>query len=44
MAERTADYRKALEDLRGEMKHREELEQQLIQAQKMEAVDVWREA
>jgi len=38
VAARTADYRKALEDLRGEMRRREELEQQLIQAQKMEAV------
>ena len=33
-----ADYKQALEDLRGEMRPREDLEQQLIQAQKMEAV------
>jgi signal transduction histidine kinase/CheY-like chemotaxis protein len=38
VAARTADYKKALEDLRGEMHRREELEQQLIQSQKMEAV------
>ena len=38
VAERTADYKKALEDLRAEMRRREELEQQLIQSQKMEAV------
>ena len=35
---RTADYKQALEDLRGEMRRREELEQQLLQSQKMEAV------
>jgi signal transduction histidine kinase len=38
VAARTADYKKALEDLRGEMHRREDLEQQLIQSQKMEAV------
>lgn len=45
VAARTADYKQAadslqqaLQDLRGEMRRREELEQQLIQAQKMEAV------
>jgi signal transduction histidine kinase/CheY-like chemotaxis protein len=38
VAERTADYKKAIEDLRAEMRRREELEQQLIQSQKMEAV------
>jgi signal transduction histidine kinase/CheY-like chemotaxis protein len=38
VAARTADYKQALEDLRGEMLRREELEQQLIQAQKMEAI------
>ena len=38
VASRTADYKQALEDLRGEMRRREDLEQQLIQAQKMEAI------
>jgi signal transduction histidine kinase/CheY-like chemotaxis protein len=38
VAARTADYKKALEDLRGEMHRREDLEQQLIQSQKMEAI------
>jgi signal transduction histidine kinase/CheY-like chemotaxis protein len=38
VADRTADYKKALEDLRSEMRRREELEQQLIQSQKMEAI------
>jgi signal transduction histidine kinase len=38
VAARTADYKKALEDLRSEMRRREELEQQLIQSQKMEAI------
>ena len=45
VASRTADYKqaadslaKALDDLRGEMRRREDLEQQLLQAQKMEAV------
>jgi len=38
VAARTADYRKALEDLRREMARREELEHQLIQSQKMEAI------
>ena len=38
VAARTADYKQALEDLRSEMKRREDLEKQLIQAQKMEAV------
>jgi signal transduction histidine kinase/CheY-like chemotaxis protein len=38
VAARTADYKKALEDLRSEMRRREELENQLIQSQKMEAV------
>src|ERR1022692_657281 len=33
VAARTADYKKALEDLRGEMHRREDLEQQLIQSQ-----------
>jgi signal transduction histidine kinase len=38
VAARTADYKQALEDLRSEMRRREDLEQQLIQSQKMEAV------
>ncbi|HEX3745732.1 MAG TPA: ATP-binding protein [Bryobacteraceae bacterium] len=38
VADRTADYKKALENLRSEMRRREELEQQLIQSQKMEAI------
>jgi signal transduction histidine kinase/CheY-like chemotaxis protein len=38
VAARTADYKQALEDLRAEMRRREDLEQQLIQAQKMEAI------
>jgi hypothetical protein len=35
VAARTADYKQALEDLRSEMRRREDLEQQLIQSQKM---------
>jgi signal transduction histidine kinase len=35
---RTADYKQAIEELRAEMAHREDVEKQLIQAQKMEAV------
>ena len=38
VASRTADYKKALEDLRGEMGRREDVEQQLVQSQKMEAI------
>ena len=38
VAARTADYKQALDDLRAEMRRREELEQQLIQAQKLEAI------
>jgi signal transduction histidine kinase len=45
VASRTADYKQAadslqqaLQDLRGEMRRREDLEQQLLQSQKMEAV------
>jgi signal transduction histidine kinase/CheY-like chemotaxis protein len=38
VAARTADYKKALEDLRAEMQQREQLEQQLIQAQKLEGI------
>jgi signal transduction histidine kinase len=38
VAARTADTEKALRELRAEMNRREELEQQLIQSQKMEAI------
>jgi signal transduction histidine kinase/CheY-like chemotaxis protein len=38
VAARTADTEKALQDLRAEMHRREDLEQQLIQSQKMEAI------
>ena len=38
VADRTADLERTLVDLRKEMKHREDLEKQLIQAQKMEAI------
>ena len=38
VAGRTADYKQALQDLRQEMKRRQELENQLIQSQKMEAI------
>ena len=38
VADRTSDLQKALADLQDEMKHRRSLENQLIQAQKMEAI------
>jgi signal transduction histidine kinase len=38
VAARTEDYKRALDTLRAEMSHREDVEKQLIQAQKMEAV------
>lgn len=38
VAERTTDLERTLNDLRHEMKRREDLEKQLLQAQKMEAV------
>ena len=38
VADRTADYKQAIEDLRREMGRRQDLEQQLIQSQKMEAI------
>jgi signal transduction histidine kinase/CheY-like chemotaxis protein len=38
VAVRTADYQRAFEKLQSEMSHREEIEKQLIQAQKMEAI------
>ncbi len=38
VAARTEDYKRALDTLRSEMGHREDVEKQLIQAQKMEAV------
>ncbi len=38
VADRTADLERALANLQSEMKHRESLEKQLIQSQKMEAI------